>query len=76
MRLSLTGSLAIARTTLYIILLDQETDYYPSNATYRSSDKNLTCGDGMNLDCYGVMATSGDFSMSIITLGGHYSMLS
>jgi hypothetical protein len=60
---------------LYTVLLDPEAGYYLGNSMYRSFDKNLACGNEMNLDCYEVTAITGDFNMTIITLGSHYSML-
>jgi hypothetical protein len=38
------------------------------------SDRDLACGIGENLDCYGVVITTGDFGMIIIALGCHYSV--
>jgi hypothetical protein len=43
---------------------------------HQSSVKNIACGDGTNLECYSVMAATGDFIMTIITIGYHYSMWS
>jgi hypothetical protein len=75
MHLSLTEKHTISQTMVYTILLDRGSGYYLGNSMYQSSKKNLSCGDGTNLDYYGVMATTSDFSMATITLGTHYSML-
>jgi hypothetical protein len=36
----------------------------------------IACSNEMNLDCYGVMAATSEFSIASITLGRHHSMLS
>jgi hypothetical protein len=74
--LSLTRRRAIARTMLHTVLLDWEASYHPESGMHRNSDKNLACGDGMNLDYDEVMASTGDSDIAIITLGSYYSMLS
>jgi hypothetical protein len=60
----------------HIIFLDQEVSYYLGSGMHRVSNKNLACGDGPNLDCDEVMVTTSDFGTTIITIGGHYSVLS
>jgi hypothetical protein len=74
--LVLTGRQAIARVMSCPVSLDLAMCYYPGNSVHGSSNWNLACGDGMNLDCYGVMAATSDFDMSIFTLGCHYSVRS
>jgi hypothetical protein len=54
---------------LYTIPIDWEYDYYLGNRMYRSSNENLDCGDGMNLDSYRVITITSNFGMAIITLG-------
>jgi hypothetical protein len=39
---------------------------------HQSSVRNLACGDGTNIDYYGVMAATSDFGMIIITLSFLY----
>jgi hypothetical protein len=75
-RLSLTRRCAIAQTMLYTILLDRVADLYLGCDMHYNSNKNLACGNMMNLDYYEVMAITGDFIMSIISLSCHYSMFS
>jgi hypothetical protein len=75
--LALTGRQVIIQARPCSISLDQETCYITKVIMCtRGSDRNLTCGDGTNLDGYGVMAAIDDFSMVIITLGHLYSVLS
>jgi hypothetical protein len=39
-------------------------------------NRNLACGKGTRLNCCEVIASTGDYSMTIIMLGRLYSMLS
>jgi hypothetical protein len=68
LRLHLTRRHTIARKMLYTIPIDWEYDYYLGNRMYRSSNENLDCGDGMNLDSYRVITITSNFGMAIITL--------
>jgi hypothetical protein len=61
---------------MYTVLLDREAGHYLGNGMTCSFDRNLVCSDRTNLNCYEVMASTGDFAMVIITLGSHYSVLS
>jgi hypothetical protein len=45
-------------------------------ACLRSTDKNLACGIGQNLDCDGIKAAAGGFGIAITTLVHLYSMSS
>jgi hypothetical protein len=71
-RLSLTGERVVAWTNLRTVLLS----ICSGHVMHHSSDKYLACGDEANLDCCEVMAITGDFDMTIITLDSHYSVLS
>jgi hypothetical protein len=72
MRLSLTRRRVISLTNLRTVLLG----LYPGRGMHHSSDKHLVCGNGMNLHCCEGTTATGDFSMAIMTLDNHYSMLS
>jgi hypothetical protein len=71
-RLSLTVRHAIAQAKPHTILLC----LYMGCCMHHSLDKHLACGDGMKLDCYGVIAITGDYNIVIITLDNLYYVLS
>jgi hypothetical protein len=74
MCLTLTEMQTFSRVRARTACLGWVTRYCLSNSVHLKSDQDLACGIGENLDCYGVVITTGDFGMIIITLGCHYSV--
>jgi hypothetical protein len=59
-----------------IVRLDQVARYQPGNSVLPYHNRNLVCDEGIRLDYCDVITTTGDYGMTIITLGRLYFVLS